>query len=86
MTLNPLSTMLKRRKIGYELRDSRQRISHFIYMDDIKIMCKMKEEIEHLLRQGEIFTKDTRHENLVSRNAELLEALRENRGNKMSVV
>lgn len=59
LALNPLSTMLNKRNKGYEIGDSGQKISHLIYMDDIKVLGSTKEEIRHLLQQVETFTQDT---------------------------
>lgn len=41
--MNPLSVMLNKIKYGNKIGNSDQKISHLIYMDDVKVMRKSKE-------------------------------------------
>jgi len=54
----PLSTILNNTKKGYQLEKDGQRISHLLYMDDLKLYGKNKEEIDSLTATVFDFSKD----------------------------
>ena len=55
--LLPLSVILKEAKQGYDLdRSSSGKINHMLYMDDLKLYGKSKNELESLVQTVRIFT------------------------------
>lgn len=58
LSINPLSTAVNNKNIGYSLTKERK-ISHLMYMDDIKLYAESEKELTRLLRAVEEFTNDT---------------------------
>ena len=57
--LIPLSVILRDAKQGYSLRKtSSDKINHLMYMDDLKLYGKSKDELESLVHTVRIFTND----------------------------
>ena len=51
--------ILRKRKGGYKLTKSQEKINYFMQMDDIKMFVKNKKEIEILIKVFSIYSKDT---------------------------
>lgn len=65
MCLNPLSNSLNNTTCGFNIKHQKivqHRISHLIYMDDIKIYASTQAHMSSLLRITETFTTDTKME------------------------
>ena len=59
--LIPLSVMLRDAKQGYTLnRPQPGKVNHLLYMDDLKLYGKNKNELESLVQTVRIFTQDVR--------------------------
>lgn len=59
LTLNPLSRILNKTKQGYVLhKETNTKITHLLYMDDIKLYAASKQQIKNLLKDTEIFSTD----------------------------
>lgn len=57
LALNPLSKQLNRTKIGYTLNND-QKISHQLYMDDLKLYAPSQDRLKELIMIVERFSKD----------------------------
>lgn len=60
LALNPLSSLLNKRKIGYSLNNLK--INHIAYMDDIKILCNTNDDLTQLISQIQRYSKDIKME------------------------
>ena len=59
--LIPMSTLLRRTKQGYSLsKNPKNKINYLLYMDDLKLYIKNKDEFESLVETVRIFTEDVR--------------------------
>ena len=59
IALNPLSTLLVDSNKGYSPKNS-EKVSHLMYMDDIKLFAKSTREMESLVNITKIFSDDIR--------------------------
>lgn len=55
--LAPLSTILNNTGLGYVTQE-KHRISHLLYMDDLKLFSQSKAQLRHLITKTQEFTKD----------------------------
>lgn len=60
IALNPLSTALNNRGNGYYMHNTQEKISHLMYMDDIKLIARTQTGLKRLLRTTEEFSNDIR--------------------------
>ena len=51
----PLTYLLRREKLGYQLGEERKLINHLLCMDDLKLYAKRKEKLEKLLDVVRVF-------------------------------
>ncbi|XP_031333830.1 uncharacterized protein LOC116163840 [Photinus pyralis] len=61
MCLNPLSNILNRTNYGFKIKHDKQeghKITHLLYIDDIKIYAATKSQLTQLVKIIEKFTKD----------------------------
>ena len=58
ITLIPLSIILKKVRIGYTLGRGRMTINHLLFMDDLKLYGKTKNELDSLVQTVRIFSSD----------------------------
>ena len=64
MTIDPLSKILKRKNIGYNLgkvrgeRNAQELISHLLFMDDLKLYADSDEKLNELVQTVHNFSKD----------------------------
>ena len=54
----PLTLLLRKVKLGYVLRNDQMRISHLLFMDDLKLYGKNEREIESLVQTVRIYSED----------------------------
>jgi hypothetical protein len=52
----PLTTILRKTKKGYKTSKSNEKISHLLYMDDLKLYSRTEAELESLLNTVKIFS------------------------------
>ena len=57
-TLIPLTSVLKTTKHSYEFAKNREKINHLLYMDDLKLYAKNEKELDSLIQQVRVFSKD----------------------------
>lgn len=58
MSLFPLSSILNDTNTGYTCRMEKQKISHLLYVDDLKLIAKSEEELAEQLEKVQEFSKD----------------------------
>ena len=54
----PLTLLRRKVKLGYVLRNDQMRISHLLFMDDLKLYGKKEREIESLVQTVRIYSED----------------------------
>lgn len=61
MALNPLSTLLNTSEYGFNIKSKQEepyKISHLLYMDDIKLYASTKPHLQHLISITKTFSSD----------------------------
>ena len=58
MSMIPLTILLRRTRLGYQTSKKSVKISHLLYMDDLKLYAKTSAELESLLNTVRIFSND----------------------------
>ena len=56
--LIPLTEQLNRLNTGYEDHTTKTKISHLLYMDDLKLIAKSEEELQKQIQTVKIFSDD----------------------------
>ena len=56
--LIPLTEQLNRLNTGYEEHTTKTKISHLLYMDDLKLIAKSEEELQKQIQTVKIFSDD----------------------------
>ena len=54
----PMTTILRQTGLGYQISKSAAKISHLLYMADLKLYGKSSNELESLLNTARIFSTD----------------------------
>ena len=62
MTMIPLTLMLRKTNIFYEVRKKGERINHLLFMDDLKLFAKNVDQIDSLVNTVRIFSEDMKME------------------------
>ena len=62
MTMIPLTQMLRKTNIFYEVRKKGKRINHLLFMDDLKLFAKNVDQIDSLVNTVRIFSEDIKME------------------------
>ena len=57
-SLIPLSLILRKAKTAYEFSGSKEKISHLLFMDDLKLYSRNEKELDSLVQTILIFSKD----------------------------
>ncbi|XP_060523202.1 uncharacterized protein LOC132700100 [Cylas formicarius] len=62
MSINPLSLLLNNSRYGFELKTPNRshRLSHLLYMDDLKLYASSKQQLSSMIRIVEMFSTDIR--------------------------
>ena len=58
LALVPLSTVLRQTEKGYQTSKTANKISHLLYMDDLKLYAKTREELELLVNTVRTYSED----------------------------
>ena len=58
----PLTLLLRREKLGYQFGPEGRRTSHLLFMDDLKLYAKDREELGKLLEVVRVYSRDIRME------------------------
>jgi hypothetical protein len=56
--LIPLTEQLNSLNTGYEQHTTQTKISHLLYMDDLKLIAKSEEELQKQIQRVKIFSDD----------------------------
>ena len=62
MTMIPLTLVLRKTNIFYEVRKKGERINHLLFMDDLKLFAKNVDQIDSLVNTVRIFSEDIKME------------------------
>ena len=54
----PLNHILKKCTAGYKLSKSQEKITHLMYIDDIKLFVKNEKELENPIHRVRIYSQD----------------------------
>ena len=57
--LIPLSLILRKAKAAYEFSESKERINHLLFMDDLKLYSRSEKGLDSLVRTVRVFSEDT---------------------------
>ena len=60
--LIPLTEQLNRLNTGYEEHKTKTKISHLLYMDDLKLIAKSEEELQKQIQTVKTFSDDINNE------------------------
>ena len=58
LALIPLSLILKNAKAAYEFLESKEKINHLLFMDDLKLHSRSEEGLDSLVQRVRIFSED----------------------------
>ena len=72
IALIPLTLILRKGKEGYDLGKGKSRVSHLLFMDDLKLFGKNEKQLNNLVNTVRVFSKDIRMEFGVEKCAVLI--------------
>ena len=58
LALIPLSLILKKAKAGYEFSESKEKINHLLFMDDLKLYSRSEKGLDSLVQTVRVFSED----------------------------
>ena len=58
LALIPLSLILRKAKAAYEFSESKEKINHLLFMDDLKLYSRSEKELGSLVQTVCVFSKD----------------------------
>ena len=58
LTLFPSSVILRKEKAAYEFSESKEKISHLLFMDDLKLYSRSETGLISLVQTVRVFSKD----------------------------
>ena len=58
VALNPLKTKLNRVDCGYQIHRTEKKISHLLYMDDLKLLGRSEDDLQKEIKVVKSITKD----------------------------
>ena len=58
LTLIPLSLILRKAKAAYEFSESKEKINHLIFMDDLKLYSRSEKALDSLVQTVRVFSED----------------------------
>ena len=62
MSMIPLTLLLRKDRSGYEMEKGKMKISHRLYMDDIKLFAKSEEQLQSLIQSVKQYSDDIKME------------------------
>ena len=68
----PLSSILRKAKAAYELSESKERINHLLFIDDLKLHSRREKGLDSLVQTVRVFSEDTEMEFGIEKCAILL--------------
>ena len=72
LAMIPLTRMLRKTKIFYQLKKGGEKINHLLFMNDLKLFAKNEEQIDSLVNSVRIFSDDIKMEFGLSKCAVLI--------------
>ena len=58
LALIPLSLVLRKAKAAYEFSESKEKINHLLFMDDLKLYSRSEKGLDSLLQTIRVFSED----------------------------
>ena len=58
LALIPLSLILRKAKAAYEFSESKEKINHLLFMDDLKLYSRSEKGLDSLLQTARVFGED----------------------------
>ena len=58
LALIPLSLILRKAKAAYEFSESKEKINHLLFMDDLKLYSRSEKGLDSLLQTVRVFSED----------------------------
>ena len=58
LALVPLSLILRKAKVAYEFSESKEKINHLLFMDDLKLHSRSEKGLDSLVQTFRVFSKD----------------------------
>ena len=58
LALIPLSLILRKVKAGYEFSESKKKINHLLFMDDLKLYSQSEKGLDSLVQTVRVFSED----------------------------
>ena len=58
LALIPLSLILRKAKAAYELLESKEKINHLLFTDDLKLYSQSEKGLDSLLQAARVFSED----------------------------
>ena len=58
LALIPLSLILRKANAAYELSESKEKINHLLFMDDLKLHSRSEKELDSLVQTVRVFSED----------------------------
>ena len=68
----PLSLILRRVKAAYEFSESKEKINHLLFMDDLKLYSRSEKGLDSLIQTVRVFSEDIRMEFGIEKSAMLV--------------
>ena len=62
LALIPLSLILRKAKTAYEFSESKEKINHLLFIDDLKLYSRSEKGLDSLVQTVRVFSKDIRIE------------------------
>ena len=62
LALIPLSLILRKAKTAYEFSESKEKINHLLFMDDLKLYSRSEKGLDSLVQTVRVFSEDIRME------------------------
>ena len=59
LALIPLSLFLRKVKAAYEFSESKEKINHLLFMDDLKLYRRSEKALNSLVQAVHVFSEDT---------------------------
>ena len=58
LALIPLSLILRKANAAYEFSESKEKINHFLFMDDLKLHSRSEKRLDLLVQTVRVFSED----------------------------
>ena len=58
LALIPLSLILRKEKAAYEISESKEKINHLLFMDDLKLYRRREKGLDSLVQAVRVFSED----------------------------